>query len=68
MACFLLHNFIRTQMQVDPIEALLDDNGNPQNNDEEEEQDTNFINCVGSSNDWNQKRDEMAQQMWDQFV
>lgn len=66
MACFLLHNFIRTQMEVDPIEQEMETNENDIN-DVEEEPEVNCIETITSTNEWNQKRDQLAQDMWNDY-
>lgn len=67
MACFLLHNFIRGEMVVDPIEELVDcfeeNSGNDELHDDE-----GFVESVEPSTVWNEKRDEMAEMMWQSFV
>ncbi|XP_057774908.1 uncharacterized protein LOC130993865 [Salvia miltiorrhiza] len=62
MACFLLHNFIRTEMEVDPIEQVWDDIAHQ--NDDDEPQDVEFVDVVESSSEWNRWRDDLATSMW----
>lgn len=63
MACFLLHNYIRSVMVVDPIEALidgvLDQGGGDEDNGVAE-----FVDGIEPTAAWNQRRDELAQAMW----
>lgn len=63
MACFLIHNFIRGEMVVDPIEELIDSMGDGINNVAGEEHE-DFVDVVEATSEWNQKRDELAQAMW----
>ena len=65
MACFLLHNFIRSEMTSDPIEQEID--GVEGDEDaEHDDEGIEFVDGVEPSTEWNQKREEMAQVMWDQ--
>ncbi|XP_057776921.1 uncharacterized protein LOC130995585 isoform X2 [Salvia miltiorrhiza] len=65
MSCFLLHNFIRSEMVHDPIEELIDElptvNVYEEHGDEEED---GFVDATETSPEWNQTRDAMAQAMW----
>lgn len=67
LACFLLHNYARTAMPVDPLDALADVY------DEDlvaEADDPNvpgdYIDSVEPSNAWTQMRDNLAGSMWDE--
>ncbi|XP_042040280.1 uncharacterized protein LOC121785850 [Salvia splendens] len=73
MACFILHNFIRSQMQVDPVELELSD----ANVNLEDLEDINgdisagaegdaveYVDAVESTPAWNQTRTEIAEFMW----
>ncbi|XP_042032170.1 uncharacterized protein LOC121778831 [Salvia splendens] len=73
MACFILHNFIRSQMQVDPVELELSDanvnledledtNGDISTGTEGD--DVEYVDAVESTPAWNQTRTEMAEFMW----
>lgn len=62
MACFLLHNFIRTEMAIDPIEEVIDNLGDANEVDHDDYED--YVDAVESTTAWNQKRDELAQFMW----
>lgn len=72
MTCFLLHNFIRSQMASDPIEQALDGGHEGDNVEHEDEVDNvehadeggEFVDVIEPSTEWNQKRDEMALAMW----
>lgn len=63
IACFLLHNFIREQMEVDPVELALNEDigadvvavdGNA----------TEFVDSVEPTADWTNMRDTLAESMW----
>lgn len=62
-ACFLLHNFIRREMENDPIEQLIDslESEEPVQNQGEDEV---YVDAVDSTLEWNLKRDELASSMW----
>lgn len=65
IACFLLHNYIRSQMVVDPVEAGL---VNEVGIDDETANDpllySDNISNVEPSALWTQKRDDLAREMW----
>lgn len=61
MACALLHNFLRDEMHVDPLEDDLDDVELLH----EEDDDINFIETVESSQAWNSWRNNLARSMFD---
>ncbi|KAL1555123.1 hypothetical protein AAHA92_15601 [Salvia divinorum] len=63
LACFLLHNFIRGEMVVDPIEQQLDDEVDG-DFPAEEQADTDFVNTIEATNAWQLQRDELALAMW----
>ncbi|XP_057791972.1 uncharacterized protein LOC131008888 [Salvia miltiorrhiza] len=66
MACFLLNNFIRSQMVNDPLEQQFDDIANMEAEagpDVDE-----FVDSVEVSREWNASRDAIAQGMWQQFL
>ncbi|XP_042038415.1 protein ANTAGONIST OF LIKE HETEROCHROMATIN PROTEIN 1-like [Salvia splendens] len=63
MACFLLHNFIRREMEVDPVELELDTNMNTTNT-KEDNVGGEYVDCVEPSSDWTQFRDSLALNMW----
>ncbi|XP_074336754.1 uncharacterized protein LOC141673925 [Apium graveolens] len=56
LACALMHNFIRTYMNSDPLEHLLRDNM--------EDLDENFIGHMESSNAWSTFRNNLAHEMY----
>lgn len=63
MACFLLHNFIRREMRVDPVEAALDgDESNVVHG--ENYIAINYVDCVEPSPEWTALRDSIAMEMW----
>ncbi|KAH6828591.1 hypothetical protein C2S53_006589 [Perilla frutescens var. hirtella] len=64
MACCLLHNFIRMEMEVDPIEHLVDEL-TTNTNDEIENHD--IIDSVETSPQWNTWRDNLAQSMFNEW-
>ncbi|KAH0650422.1 hypothetical protein KY284_030334 [Solanum tuberosum] len=53
--CFLIHNFIRREMEVDPLDINIE---------EEMEYQHENIDVVESSEEWTTWRDELAQSMW----
>ena len=57
--CCMLHNFIRKEMNIDPVE-------NEMNNFPENHTTTNYnyINSVESSNSWTTWRQNLAEEMW----
>ncbi|KAL1559488.1 hypothetical protein AAHA92_09825 [Salvia divinorum] len=63
MTCFLLHNFIRREMDVDPVEAELDGESFLSTNDEEVNT-QDYVDCVEPSVEWTQIRDDIALNMW----
>ncbi|XP_052882193.1 uncharacterized protein LOC128290543 [Gossypium arboreum] len=63
IACCLLHNFIRTYMSLDPIEAELGE-GLPSNVIDDD--DSNIVN-IHPSNAWATWRMELANQMFDEW-
>ncbi|XP_075480262.1 uncharacterized protein LOC142520977 [Primulina tabacum] len=58
-ACILLHNFIRTQMDEDPMDNVEEYVGSPANDTQND-----FITSVESSIGWDAWRDELAMSMW----
>lgn len=65
MCCFLLHNFIRGEMAVDPIEQQLEGLFEHFHTGEEPE-DIEYVDVVEPSSEWNQYREAMARDMWAQ--
>ncbi|KAH6767391.1 hypothetical protein C2S52_018374 [Perilla frutescens var. hirtella] len=66
MCCFLLNNFIRSQMNIDPIEQqfdmLVNDEGALGVDGDE------FVDIVESSPEWNAARDHLADGMWNDYI
>ena len=54
-ACCLIHNFIRREMEVDPLDIDVE---------EQMEYQHENIDVVESSEEWTTWRDELAQSMW----
>ena len=63
MAYFLLHNFIRNDMVTDPFEEQIGTEL-PHLDYEENGGHVDYVDIVESTQEWNQKRDEIAQGMW----
>lgn len=66
MACFLLHNFIRTEMADDPMEAALEEMAEDQH-DEGVDGEAEYVDGIEATAEWNHKRDELANAMWADF-
>ncbi|KAL8552100.1 hypothetical protein ACS0TY_000963 [Phlomoides rotata] len=69
MACFLLHNFIRLEMEVDLMEILYDATPSPQH--EEHEDGVDYIGTFEATNEWTANRDLLAQEIysiWNQGI
>ncbi|XP_057810926.1 uncharacterized protein LOC131025265 [Salvia miltiorrhiza] len=66
MACFILNNFIRSEMPDDPIEREFDTA--PGNDQAGVEIDGDFIDSIESSPQWNAERDALAQAMWLSYI
>lgn len=49
MACFLLHNFIRSEMSEDPIERDLD---NSNHEEEVHPEEVDYISTVEATTEW----------------
>lgn len=63
MACFLLHNFIRREMSIDPVELEID--GTICSEAEEDESvGVDYVDCVEPTQEWTQTRDNLAMNMW----
>lgn len=65
MTCFLLHNFIRGEMVDYPMEQRLD--ANEMDNSDNVEH-TDYIAMVEATPEWTSHREELAQQMWAEFI
>ena len=63
MACFLLHNFIRREMAIDPVEVELDGIYHGVNHDDDNGV-VEFVETVEPSTEWSQIRENLAQHMW----
>ncbi|KAG8390956.1 hypothetical protein BUALT_Bualt01G0137400 [Buddleja alternifolia] len=62
LACALLHNFIRREMEVDPAEAHVPKNHQETyNNDQPSEVD--YVESIDSSNEWSMWRDNLANEL-----
>lgn len=59
LACCLLHNFIRANMAVDPMEAEY-----PDLSAEDDDEPDDFIEEVEASQAWTDWRDNLAMEMW----
>ncbi|XP_041994111.1 putative nuclease HARBI1 [Salvia splendens] len=64
MACFLLHNFIRREMEIDPAEIELDGVSTAV---EEDNIGLDYVDCVEPSSEWTNLRDSIALDMWNNF-
>lgn len=62
MACFLLHNYVRSAMPDDPIK--LEMNGGDGAEIIDEGVNTEFVDGVEPSTEWNVMRDTLAESMW----
>lgn len=60
-ACCLLHNFIRREMVVDPVEQEYDEL------EEDEEETIDYIDTVESSDQWTDWRTTLANQMYNDW-
>ncbi|KAL8486515.1 hypothetical protein ACS0TY_023269 [Phlomoides rotata] len=61
LACSLIHNFILTEMPIDPIEECLDaETDETENNDDHGD----FIATVKATPEWTAHREALAQQIW----
>lgn len=66
IVCFLLHNFIRTNMEVDPCEDVLSAQPDDGYGSDNEEAVVPPINAVTPTALWTKKRDDSAVAMWGQ--
>ncbi|XP_042012353.1 uncharacterized protein LOC121760805 [Salvia splendens] len=64
MCCFLLHNFIRWEMEVDPVEMELDDADLAELGNTEENIGADYVNCVEPTAEWTQTREQLAMNIW----
>ncbi|GFP86874.1 putative nuclease harbi1, partial [Phtheirospermum japonicum] len=65
MACCLLHNFIRTNMDVDPIECVDEESDMPDSNEYTTLED--YVDQVHSSQQWTDWRDTFAAAMYEEW-
>ena len=61
-ACYLLHNFIRSKMPIDPIEEFVGDLNSSQLMEEDEEE--TLITHYETSDAWIEFRDKLAEEMF----
>lgn len=66
-ACFLLHNYIRSEMTVDPLEDLID-TWNDGHGPEDDSNDGPFVDYIDATTDWNMFRDQLANSLWNQVM
>ncbi|XP_042009200.1 putative nuclease HARBI1 [Salvia splendens] len=66
IACFLLHNFIRTNVEVNPCEYVLSAELDDGYGSDNEEPVVPTINDVSPTALWTKKRDDLAAAMWGQ--
>ncbi|XP_057811745.1 uncharacterized protein LOC131025981 [Salvia miltiorrhiza] len=66
MAYFILNNFIRTEMDVDPIEQAFDNL--PHDTEFNEPEHGDYVDAFELSPEWAANRDAIAQTMWQQYV
>ncbi|KAL1548831.1 hypothetical protein AAHA92_17015 [Salvia divinorum] len=66
LACFLLHNFIRSEMESDPIELAVEHEVG--NGIEEDVHEVDFVTGVDPSQGWTNARDAMSATMWAAYV
>lgn len=64
IACFLLHNFIRGEMAIDPIEELIDGQAACAMDNEDAEDVVEYVDSVEATTGWNRIRDDLATSMW----
>ncbi|XP_041992246.1 protein ALP1-like isoform X2 [Salvia splendens] len=61
--CFLLHNYVRSAMSVDPLDALID--GEPEaGGNEGDNSNIEYVDVVEATSGWNMYRDDLANIMW----
>ena len=64
-ACFLLHNYVRGEMSVDPLETLIEGWTDGHGVDEDSN-DVPYVDFVEATNDWSNFRDQLATTLWNQ--
>ncbi|KAL8543297.1 hypothetical protein ACS0TY_004005 [Phlomoides rotata] len=65
MACFLLHNYIRNEMTVDPAKALFD---TTEDESDDSAEIPDVISSIESATERSGWRDTLAQEMFQKFV
>ncbi|KAK3219194.1 hypothetical protein Dsin_013164 [Dipteronia sinensis] len=66
LACCLLHNLIRREMPVDPLErAILEDSDS---DNEDADMNSDFYTHIETSNAWITWRDNLAREMFEQWL
>ncbi|KAG8387068.1 hypothetical protein BUALT_Bualt03G0214900 [Buddleja alternifolia] len=63
LACALLHNFIRREMEVDPAEAHVPENHQETYNDDQPSE-VDYVESIDSSNEWSMWRDNLANELF----
>lgn len=66
MACFLLHNFIRREMVIDPFELELEEDTATEVQDEDNNV-YDYVQAVEPTAEWTQLREDIAMEMWNNF-
>ncbi|XP_057797982.1 uncharacterized protein LOC131014077 [Salvia miltiorrhiza] len=66
MACFVINNFIRSEMAVDPIEQAFDNL--PNENEFLDGDHSEHIDTIEPSAEWTVHRDAIAQSMWQEYI
>ncbi|KAL8456461.1 hypothetical protein ACS0TY_033772 [Phlomoides rotata] len=66
MACCLLHNYIRKEMNVDPLEGSLDEYMS-NHIDEDHVGDVEMVETLDTTPEWNEWRDSMALNMFNEW-
>ncbi|XP_057797373.1 uncharacterized protein LOC131013316 [Salvia miltiorrhiza] len=66
MAAFLINNFIRTEIAIDPIEQEFDTMTRLNGANDVEHED--FVDTVESSPQWNAQREDLVESMWQQYM
>ncbi|XP_041995678.1 uncharacterized protein LOC121745791 [Salvia splendens] len=66
-ACFLLHNFIRGQMEIDPLEVQMDSQGDDGSRSDPDDDRVDFIQSIEPTTAWAKKREDLAAEMWLDF-
>ena len=61
-ACCLLHNLIRREMSIDPVEIEYNVNASAK-----DVRDDEFVGLVASSDEWNTWRDDLAKKMFNEW-